>query len=456
MAFQYGIFGGYNGFGGAAWQVAQQVEAPVTDKPVKPNEPVKRQNWLHGINYGGVGSLGTFPGYVAPPPMNDATARVMSMHSTLAFVFANIVQPIAAAGYTVEINQDIVGKVGQDELDKRKKVIEAAFKPLIHPGIRAACRALQYGRWTQQVIFDRVDGFTVPVQIRSFLPWEVQLMRDPYGVFAGVRYMGAGNDIDARYLYHHVNCPELDPIFGFTRHWNVREEWWQKFQNAIQLAKLAQKASSIVPIVKGPQGTQTDADGKSITGQKIAENLAAALGRGEPVYMPQYIIDDDAMVDARNPDLAKFTAFDIDTVDLGEQGAAMSALHAQMTYEDVCFSRGWHQPERASMEGSHGTKAEAGVHKAGGIEDAESVMGDAFDSLNAGPVNQTLVTNWGPGAKGSIFIKPQQLQDASQVFKQQAAIAILTDPNTGPDAQLELDGRALLRDAKCPRRSEGS
>jgi len=438
---------------GYGWiNAAATVDQPAPQSPVKQGEsdPLKRTPYYFGA--GGVGVLGQFPPYVDAPPLTDNTMRAMSMHSTLAFLFANIVKPISASTYTVEVNPAMAEKPGMAEkLEKRKKYIEAAFKPITMGAIRSACRALQFGRWTQESIFDRVDGFTVPVRFKSFLPWEVQLLRDPYNDFAGVRYQGT--ERDARYIYHHVNDPEMDPIFGYSRHGNVLPEWWHKLQDAVELSRLSKKAASIVPIVKGPSGKRPDVDGSMKDGLTICKGIAAALSRGEPVYMPQYLFEEEG-INPSNADITKFTAFDIDTVDLGEQGPAMMALLEKMAYEDVSFSRGWHQPERASMEGQHGTKAEAGVHKAGSTEDSETVFRDIIDSFNRGPLDQTLIANDGPEAKGSIFFKAAQLQDPDKAFKQDLLKAGITNANAAPEILASIDQRKLMDEAELPLKSE--
>lgn len=438
-------FGAPTAYGtlGYGWPAIAQVKTdPVPDQPVEESEPLKRNTFVH---YGGGCGL---PSPVPVPPLTDTTMRMMSCHSTLAFLFANIVKPITAGPFTVEVNPVIVEsmKVRGEELDKRKRMIEDAFRPtIVKAAVRSACRSLQYGRWTQEVIFDLRDGFIVPRAFKSFLPWEVLLMQDEYRNFAGVRYAGGGenNERDARYLYHHVNDPELDPIFGYSRHANVLPEWWGKLQRALQIASLGDKATKIVPVVKGPSGQQLKADGTKTSGLDVAKGIAAALARREPVYMQQFILDDDDL-DPNHPELAKFTAFDIDTLDLGDQGPAIEALLKVVTYDDVSMSRGWHQPERASMEGSNGTKAEAGVHKAGSIEDSESVQSDIFDSLNSQPVDQTLVANFGPGAKGSVFLKPGQLQDPDKQFKQEFVKTLAANTITAQEVFANANVRANM------------
>jgi hypothetical protein len=440
-------FGWSNPLGWSVGNIAS-VTTPTPQEPVKAAEPLDRPMGLVGGG-AGLGFYGSLPGYVNAPPMTDNTMRAMSMHSTLAFIYANVVNPIPAASYTVEVNPDSVGRVSSAELEKRKKVIESAFRLIAMNAIRTACRALQYGRWTQEVSYELRDGFTVPVRFKAIRPWEgLQLWRDAKNDFAGATFQGQYRD--ARYLYHHVNCAELDDVFGWSRHQNVVLEWWQKLQNAVQKGKLARKASSIVPIVKGPSGQQVDEKGNKVSGLQICKNIAAALAAGEPVYMPQFIFEDEELNANSNPDLAKFTAFDIDTVELGDQGPAIMALLADDAYEDVSMSRGWHQPERGSMEGSHGTKAEAGVHKAGGIEDSEGVFFDAVESLNNGPVKWTLLTNFGADAVGSVYLKAAPLQDADKQFKQALIGDLATNQITSQKVIEQIDVRGALQQSEVP------
>lgn len=425
------------------------VAAPAPQEPVKAAQPLDRPMGLVGGG-AGIGFYNSLPGYVNAPPMTDNTMRAMSMHSTLAFIYANIVNPIPAASYTVEVSPDAIGRVSGAELEKRKKLIESAFRPAVAmPAIRTACRALQYGRWTQEAIYEIRDGFTVPVRFKTLRPWEgLQLFRDAKNDFAGAQFQGQYRD--ARYLYHHVNCPELDDVFGWSRHQNVILEWWQKLQNAVQKGKLARKASSIVPIVKGPSGQQIDDKGNKVSGLQICKNIAAALAAAEPVFMQQFIFEDEELNAQSSPDLMKFTAFDIDTVDLGDQGPALMALLADDAYEDVSMSRGWHQPERSSMEGTHGTKAEAGVHKAGGIEDSEGVFFDAVESLNNGPVKWTLLTNFGEDAVGSVYLKAAPLQDADKQFKQTLIGDLATNQITSQKVIEQIDVRGALQQSEVP------
>jgi hypothetical protein len=94
------------------------------------------------------------------------------------------------------------------------------------------------------------------------------------------------------------------------------------------------------------------------------------------------------------------------------------------------------------------------VHKVGGIEDAESVCGDAYDSLNRGPVDQTLVANFGPGAEGSVYLKPAQLQDADKAFKQDFIKTLATMQETAPLVLDQVELRDNLEGAELTLKSE--
>lgn len=444
MSLYPGTFwlGGYGWWGDPA---TAEVSAGKADAPVKPQKLLKRQQW-----YGGTADLWRQASRNNAPPGNYATYGLMAKHPTIAKAYGIIIHAILAGTRQLKIRTKSGdsrpfrpgGPVGEGVSvapeDKKAQLLYDSFKPHWSYLLSSCGRSLQYGHSLMQMEWDRRKGATVISRFRRWRPGEVTLLTDEQtGDFAGFRYNQ--QDRDTRYAFNCVNQSDLDPLFGFANSENCREEWWEKVKAKIQGAALDIRATSIVPIVKGPAGDE---------GQQGAKNIAAALSRGEPVYMAQYPWDEEDMNPSINPDAAKYTAYDVDTVDLGDTGPAQDAILQKLGYLDVEMLAGWYLAPLQAAESKFGTRAQASVHADANTTYSELVHGSFLEQINAGPVRVHNRTNYGEDEVDRYFWEPDPLADPQQSFLQDYVKALATNPVS--QALPMTDEMALLKRVEVP------
>jgi hypothetical protein len=327
--------------------------------------------------------------YSKAPAGTYGTYGLMARNPTIAKAYGIIMHAILAGSWNVKIRTEageartykpsLIGQVGDGVIsspeDAWAETLLQTFDPMRSYMLSAAGRGLFNGHSPLHTEWARRNGATVVSRLRRFTDADLiagrvlMLKDDQTGDFAGVRF--EGNDYDPRYAVNFVNQPEVDPIIGWSNCENCRDEWWEKLQAKERGRQLDQRATSTVPIVKGPA---TDA------GETKAKEIGAALARDEGVYMPQYLFD-TADMDPQHPDAAKFTAFDIDTVDLGDVAPAQGAILDKLRYLDAELLAGFYLAPLQAAESIHGTRAQAGVHADANILYSELVYRGIIEQL---------------------------------------------------------------------------
>src|ERR1019366_10568860 len=86
-------------------------------------------------------------------------------------------------------------------------------------------------------------------------------------------------------------------------------------------------------------------------------------------------------------------------------------LVATLGYYDKLLFRGWLRPERVGLEASHGTRADAETHSESSVLDSEIVDRDFAGQFNRGVVDDVLTLNFGPQARGAVWVEPSPISD---------------------------------------------
>jgi hypothetical protein len=314
----------------------------------------------------------------------------------------------------------------------------------------AALECLHFGYWLQEMDWQERDGRIAPC-FSSFLPGEATLYRDRYKRFAGFKVNE--EERDARYAFLAVNEPHLDPIFGYSRNENCREEWWRARQSNLNADRVENKASGIQMMIGLPMGQSfVDDKGNAIMGKAVGQAIMDAAVQGNSFQVPLTPFRKDDIV--RNPELAKIAAVTVQPFDWKDNAPSLLAHLARLARTDRDIVRGWHRPEREGMEGEHGTKAEAGTHGAIGTTDSELVAAMILRQYSVQVGNRWLVTNKGPKAVGRLRVVQAPLSDPQQAFLQEYTQTLAQDAATGPDLRAHTDLRALLDRVEIPMASE--
>lgn len=439
-------FADWNGAGFGQWQsVAYQSQNDQAAKPTEkaePNDPIDRLSTLLPF-----GRFGYFPGFDKAPPPGNWTWWQMRKFPAIVLASAVVTSPILAGTQTVEI----VGNQDDAKLKKMKEWAEEYILPLVPLALAPAMECLHFGSWLTEVVWDRKDGYTVPCEFNSVLPGEAIWFRDQFRKFIGFQI--EMNYRDARYAFHCVNQPYLDPIFGYSRNENCREEWWRARQSNLNADKLEKKASGIQMMVGIPMGTTfVDDKGNPIMPEDVVEKIVNAAAQGQVFSVPLTPFRKQDII--AKPELADIPAVKAQAFDWGNPGPALLAHLDRQDKLNRDIMRAWHRPEREAMEGEHGTKAEAGVHGEIGVTDSELVAAMILRQFSCQTFDRALVTNFGPDAAGKLCIKQSPLSDPQQSFLQQVALNLATDRATGPAFMDDINTRGLAERTELPLVSE--
>jgi hypothetical protein len=473
---------GYFGFGGTGFPVTQTDQSvevvPLTDSaqgPIARNNITPAYGGMSPLpdGYAGPSDLGSLCavgssfncGFDPVPALSVPLMWQMRANPVIALVsFTLVIAPILTAGQSIEIVDDTGDEKQAAEI---KRTAEKFLLPTFARALPGACESLHFANWLQEIVWGRredraapgnqtdsaVNGSTktlvVPMQPRPILPMEAMIHRN-----AGLQFVGfqIGDEYrDARYGFLCVNQPHLDPVRGYSRNQNALNSWWRAAQSERNADRIERKASGIHMMLGVGTGNyiSTDAQGNktTITAQQMAQSVANQAAAGNVFTVPQMFFAKESI--ENNPELAKVRAVTVDKFDWGNIGEALSAHLERLERLDRAMIRAWYHGEREAIEGVHGTKAEAGVHKAGGVLDCELTHSSICQQWDDQQTRYFVEQNYGQQWVGCIRTKPNPLSDPMQEFLQEVTKTLL---NSDEDAKLEVDKRQMMERTKIPLR----
>lgn len=330
--------------------------------------------------------------------------------------------------------------------DKRKKVAERIFEP--HwADILTGLECLNYGHWTQEVTWDRVQSLVAPTRFNSFRPWEIVLVPDAYNDFAAFKL--GSDERDARYAFHCICEEHRAPLLGHPRARDALASAWRVMKSHENGDRIEKKASGIQMMIGIMSGmTFRGADGAVVTPEQAVQTVKDAATSGKSWTRPLLAFDKETI--KNKPELANLPSMVVDKFDWGETGPSLIAGIDRRRELAVDIIRAYHRPEREAMEGQFGTKAEAGVHGQVGITDSELVHADILTQFNEQTFDRFLVTNWGPTSAGSMYWKANPLADPQRQLYEKLLAQLLADPVHGSAYEAHINRRGFMEKSEFP------
>lgn len=443
LGYYGGSYGGWGGFGGWGYPGSTEIRQPAIsqDAKAKPQDLVERQ-WN---TWGYLGGPGFIPGFDKAPPLTIPIMWQMRRYAVIVLAQTVTIGPVLAGVQSIEIANE------KDKKDATAEaMLEAAIEdvlPIVHAAMEPGFESLHFGAWLQELVWDRRDGRTYPCEVRSILPGEAIIYRDPYRRFAG--YEIAGQFRDPRYGLLTVNNPHIDPIFGESRNSYVREEWWRARNSEENADTTERKAAGRQMTIEIPQGFQpVGPDGKSISQAAYVQLMVNAAARGEAIILPRMFFSNADII--KDPKLADIPLIKVTPIDWGNIGPAIAAYCQRKTTLQADIMMGRMRPTREAMEGSTGTKAEAGVHGQIGVTDSEWVASQQLGQMTTQILDRWAVTNYGPEAKGKLVLRQAPLSDPQQEFLQKLYTALASGQAPDPTLVAQIDPRALGKRLEVP------
>ncbi len=241
--------------------------------------------------------------------------------------------------------------------------------------------------------------------------------------------------------------------YGRSRHENIREHaWWPWIQTAKNQTKYASKIAGVIPMIKYPIGTSRDANGSEQSNYDIAKAVLNNLGSGNGVTMPQQLLPWVQELARTGIDPEKLAAWQISFME-PKGNHSMGFVNTLKHYEALIL-RGWLVPERAAVEGSFGTKAEAGTH--GDLATAMAVIAfnDMLNSINWYVVNPLLTLNFGMEFENKVWLSNSGLDPAIAAFYRDIVKEILTAPGNIDLFQTWVDVNTIIDSVGLPKAEE--
>lgn len=291
---------------------------------------------------------------------------------------------------------------------------------------------------------------------RAYVSWYKPLTQynslilvDPHtGSFEGIRQTDTftGQDVDLfrnELLFHAINV-EGTNWYGEAIMLAAHEAWAHWSQVEYGANRYDQKIAGSHWVVYYPPG-QSLYGGVETDNLEIAKIVLAKLEASGSVVVPN---DVQKFVSGLEDLGNKSRSWDIQLLTDGGSGSV--AYLERQKYFDILKVRAFGFPERAILEGQHGTKAEAGEHGDLALTMAEMRHQQCIEQINLQDVNALLRINWGPEAENTVRIKVESISEDNRALLRTIYDRVLADPEIGPDEIRQLDLAGIRDQLRLP------
>jgi hypothetical protein len=403
-----------------------------------PNSPTSH---LAGFSTTGV------PGFAPPDAGTFATYRRISAHPTVALVMQMVISPVVANTWGWSKKPD----VPQAQLDFVKEMLSPMRSQIVSDSLRA----LAMGFAGFEKVWTLEDGRMVLSKLKPLLPEITQVLVDSKGNFRGLRNLppsGPSRDILGNKAFLYTYDGEYGNYYGRSRHENVRVAWSQAMQTAERMAQYQKKIAGVIAQLHYPEGTSRDAAGVERSNDWIAQQILEAVSMGRSVRFPNLFasIEDPATA----ADLAGKSQWVLSQFDLGGTDYSPGLLNSLAYYDKLLF-RGWLRPERVGLDTEHGSRADSETHSQSSIVDSELIDQDFAAAFSRGVIDDILTLNFGPAARGSVWVEPSPISDSQTNTITTVLSALLANNQTAASVAGQIDVAAVLEDLNVPVKAAG-
>jgi hypothetical protein len=395
-------------------------------------------------NVAGFSTTGV-PGFAPPEAGTFAVYRRISSHPTVALVMRMVTAPIVANSWGWMKRPDVP--------DQWLGFVSDMLQPMRTDVLTAGLRALPMGFAAFEKVWDTAGGRMILTRLKPLLPEITQVLTDSRGNFKGLRNtppQGKPRDIPADKAFIYSYDAECGNYYGRSRHENVRVTWCQAMQTAERMAQYHKKISGVIAQLHYPEGTSRDASGAERSNDWIAQQILEAVSMGRSVRFPNLFasIEDPATA----AELAGKSQWVLSQFDPGGTDYSPGLLNSLAYYDKQLF-RGWLRPERVGLDTQHGSRADSQQHSQSAIVDSELIDQDFANAFNSQVVDQVLTLNFGPEARGAVWIEPSPISDAQTQTNTAVLKALLSNSQVAPGVAGRIDSDALLDDLDVPVRA---
>ena len=315
-------------------------------------------------------------------PATYSSYRTIRKNSTVALARELAVSPIIASDWTIKADED-VPKEWED-------YVRDTFMPLRDEFLATALYFgdIDFGYQCWEKVIEPADGYLKLVRLKALLHDITEICIGHKGGFIGVRQVGqnlglnnsihCGFRVEGSYLY---GIPLLENIRNIYNMWMDCNEGARRYDRKI--------AGSHI-VVEYPPGSSFDRYGKEVENAVLANQILQTLESAGGIAVPRDLAAYMQLLNTQDP------GWKIWIMDQG--GAQQHSFTDRLDYLDKQFTRGLHIPERAILEGRHGTLAEAEAHGDVIFTIQDIKHRRVTDELNRQAVKQMLYLNFGKEA----------------------------------------------------------
>jgi hypothetical protein len=389
------------------------------------------------------GFLSQWPGYSVPPAGRLGTYRLMRGNPTIAIARVAATAPIRAARWSYQSRAG-----GADE---RVAFIRDQLEPIRPLLVGESLRALDFGFQAFEKVYAVQGGRLVLRRLKPLSPEGTAVLIDRRGgAFAGLRQGEVTLPASKAFVFTYDGEP--GDFYGRSRHENVRESAWAPWVDLLRRqGQYVNKAAGVVPLIEYPEGVSHDRQGRSRDNFELAEAVAQQLGQGHGVTMPNVLARYAEDMVRSGMDPAQLRAWKISFLET--RAGHGSEFVQMMRHFESLMLRGWLVPERTVAEGSAGTRADAAEHADLALVVAQQVLEDLVRHVNWHVIDPLLALNFGPDARGSVWVEPAPLLDEQAGFLRELVQRVLTSNADESLLRQMLDVDALLERTGVPRKS---
>ena len=366
-------------------------------------------------------------------PATYATYREIRKLGTIAMARELKVAPVLASEWTIDADDDAP--------QEWQTLIQKTFFPLRDEFMSAALYYgdVDFGYTCFEKIIEPKDGYLKIVRFKPLLHDITEICIGHQGGFIGVRQLGkdlglansvhVGFRVEGSYLY---GIPLLENCRQAYNMWIECNEGARRYDRKIAGAHI---------VVEYPLGSCKDRNGTVRDNGELARTVLDELQSAGGVAIPR---DMAAFMEQLNLESPGWKIWMLDAGS-NQQGTFVERLD----YLDKQLCRSLHIPERAMMEGAHGTLAEAEAHAdvIFTIQDIEHRRVTA--ELNRQAVDQVLTLNFGKQAVGKVRLKASPIVDEKKEFFKQIYEQLLASPAGQRELQ-SLDAASLREQLGLP------
>lgn len=341
--------------------------------------------------------------------------------------------PILLSAWTVEKDNADLGPIAefitQQLIPKREHILRAATANLI-----------DWGWCAFEKVFLIKDGFIQLEALKTLLNELTTIQSTTLGEFDG---FSQADDVRIPKMYAALISldPDGDDLYGQSYMANAELPYDVSIKVDAHAEQYDKKIAGAHWVIYFPDGVVTY-NGEETATEVVAQALIDTLENSGSFAVP-------SVVQEQLAGLTEATGKTWD-IKLLEASGAGANFEERLSRTDKLKVRAFGFPERAILEGLHGTKAEAGTHGDFALLGVELLHTTIVNHLNRQVVDQLVELNFGEEFVGKVYLAAQPLSDASVAMLESLYASILAQPDGFMHELGKLDIDAIRDRLKIP------